>query len=384
MPKAPHDHPAIAIVYDRVNTTFGGAERVLERLHHLYPRAPIFTSVYDKEKASWAAAMTVIPSFLQTFPGAVHHHREYVGLMPLAFETINLDTYDIVISVTSAEAKGVITKADQLHICYLLTPTRYLWSHEAEYTQHPLIELVKRPIFTYLKWWDRAAALRPDNYIPISKTVAARCSQFYQRTPEAVIYPPVELIENASDSTDISEVPTDDYYLVVARLVGYKRIDLAISACAQAKKKLIIIGDGPERVRLQKLASELGAQATTTFLQAVQSTVLTAYYKNCRAFLAPGVEDFGIAALEAHLFGKPSVLHHESGAAEISSEGIASVHIREQTVSAVQDAIKTIEQQHWDAKRIKAVVAQHSAKQFEEQFAEHVETLWKRFTQKHA
>lgn len=381
--------PSIAIIYDRVNTTYGGAENVLQSLHHLFPTAPIFTSVYDKAKATWANAMVVNPSFLQNFPGAIHNHREYVGLMPLAFENLDLDAFDIIISVTSAEAKGVLTKPHQLHICYLLTPTRYLWSHEKEYRQGFLAEVIKKPIFTYLKWWDVAAAKRPDVIIPISSTVAKRCQKYYSRETQAVIYPPVEL---TADTTEAQELPaplksagftSGEYYLVVARLVGYKRIDLAIQACAELGRNLVIIGEGPERASLEKMAANLAekhgklTQTRTLFLQAVQCTVLTAYYKNCRAFLAPGEEDFGIAALEAHLFGKPAILHKQSGAAEISPEGFSSVQLEEQSSEAVKNAMVTTEQHHWQPEKIRQHIAKYRTEEFEKTFAQQVNALWK-------
>jgi len=382
MRKIPTYSPSIAIIYDRVNTTFGGAENVLQSLHHLYPTAPIFTSVYDAKKATWAKSMVVQPSFLQGFPGAKKHHREYVGLMPIAFEELDLDTFDIVISVTSAEAKGVLTKSHQLHVCYLLTPTRYLWSHADEYRQNPIIEFVKKPIFAYMRWWDLAAAQRPDFFIPISNAVAERCRNYYQRPTQEPIYPPVEL-QDDGETTFTPEL--QDYYLVVARLVSYKKIDLAIKSCIKLNRNLLIIGEGPERKKLQKLAADLvsstGSQAKIQFLQAVQSRDLTAYYKNCWAFLAPGEEDFGIAALESHLFGKPAVLHYKSGAAEISPNGVSSTHLVEQSVDALVSAMETTEQHVWQPDRIRQQVAKYRTSAFEKMFDDRIRSLWRSFNQ---
>lgn len=374
--------PKVAIVYDRVNTRFGGAENVLQCLHNVYPDAPLFTSVYDEEKAVWAKSFVVKPTFLQSFPFARTHHRQYVAAMPLAFESLQLDEFDIVISVTSAEAKGVLTKPHQLHVCYLLTPTRYLWSHSDEY-QQGLLEIIKQPIFAYLKWWDLPAAKRPDVLIPISERVAERCTQYYHRQTEAVIYPPVQLAQTEHNTADFPQdlrnEGIEEYYLVVSRLVGYKKIDQAIRACQKLGRNLVIIGDGPDREKLQDLVGSQSSQARILFLKSVQSDLLTAYYKNCRAFLAPGEEDFGIAALESHLFGKPAVLHQKSGSAEISQNGVASIHVSSSETEHVVQAIEKVEQQKWDSSKIQKIVAQYNNETFEKTFASRIDEVWQKF-----
>ncbi len=375
--------PQIALVYDRVNTPFGGAENVLQSLHRLFPDAPLFTSVYDKERAVWAESFEVQPSFLQYLPGAKKYHRQYVGLMPLAFEAHNLKEFDIVISITSAEAKGVLTGPNQLHICYLLTPTRYLWSHRDEYSQG-VLDLIKEPIFRYLRWWDVAAAKRPDVIIPISKRVAERCAKYYHLTPSKELYPPVE-IQAPQEEQSLPEPLSKDgfqkneYYLIVSRFVPYKKIDLAIQACLELGKDLVVIGDGPDQKRLRQLALQYPSQAKIKFLHAVQSKDLTAYYKNCRAFLAPGEEDFGIAALEAHLFGKPAVIHAKSGSAEISPTGVSSVQINEYTVRALKKAMDEIEHRQWNEATIQKQVNAYNTQAFESQFRQRVERLWLNF-----
>src|SRR3989344_1790311 len=167
----------IAIVYDHVNK-WGGAERVLLALHEMFPQAPLYTAVYDADRAPWAEVFSkIIPTFLQKFPFAKNNHEFYPWLTPMAFESLNFDNYDLVISVTSADAKGIITKPGTFHLCYCLTPTRYLWRHDDFYKSHtfPLVH----PLFTYLKSWDLVASRRPDAYLAISKTVQNRISKYY-------------------------------------------------------------------------------------------------------------------------------------------------------------------------------------------------------------
>lgn len=378
--------PRIALVYDRANTKYGGAEHVLTALHQIFPEAPLFTSVYDPEQAEWAKPFQVFSSLVQKLPFAKDNHRHYVGFMPLAFEAFNLDEYDIVISVTSAEAKGVLTKPHQLHLCYLLTPTRYLWSHRDDYKQAWPIEILKKPIFSYLKWWDEAAALRPDIYLPISKRVAERCKTYYQRDTAKVIYPPVCTSETDLNPEPLPEllkahdITAGSYFLVVARLVGYKKVDLAIKAAAELQRPLVIIGDGPEYTNYINRIAEYIPQPKVVLIRSVHSSELAAYYKNCLAFLAPGEEDFGIAALEANAHGKPSILHHKSGAAEISPDKVASVHLQHLTLEDLKQAMLFTEKHAWKPKEIRNIVTMYDTQRFQERFSKYVSSAWETFT----
>src|SRR3989344_8905455 len=184
----------VAIVYDRVNK-WGGAERVLLTLHEMFPKAPLYTSIYDKKKASWAKVFPrVIPSELQRFKFLRDKHEYLSSAMPFVFESHNLKKYDLVISVTSEFAKGVITRPETLHVCYLLTPTRYLWSHYEEYFANNILRILSLPVVKYLRSYDKQIAQRPDLIIAISGEVKKRIKKYYGRE-SVVIFPPVELKE---------------------------------------------------------------------------------------------------------------------------------------------------------------------------------------------
>ena len=378
--------PRVALVYDWVNTRYGGAEQVLLQLHLLYPTAPLFTSVYLPEEAAWAKDFVVKSSLLQRLPFLRRHHRLIAGLMPIAFETLNLQNFDLIISITSAEAKGVLTSPDQLHLCYLLTPTRYLWSHTQAYQQAFWIDWLRKIVFGYLMWWDRTAANRPDQIIPISRVVAARAKQFYHRQTLPVIYPPVSFeqgkimqTEKNRNEGDLSApLPLDfhDYYLVVGRLVSYKKIELAIQACLKLGRKLLIIGDGPERSRLTKIA---GKSKLIYFLRQVPSADLPHFYEQCLAFLAPGEEDFGISPLQALLVGKPAIIYQRSGAAELIQNHRSGIYLPEQSLVELVRAMQQVESQAWDSSQIKQSISAYDAVQFRSQFRQAVDSAWQLF-----
>lgn len=290
----------LALVYDRVNK-FGGAERVLLALHEIWPEAPLYTSVYNPQTAPWAKVFKVRTSFMQNIPFAKTHHELFPWATPIAFEQFDFSEFDVVISVSSAEAKNIITTPKTLHICYCLTPTRHLWSGRHLYPHNFFRSLLS----VNLRMIDQIASQRPDKYIAISKTVSQRIKKYYRKEAE-VIYPPVD-----TDKFKLSK-KTGDYYLVVSRLVPYKKVDLAIKVFNRLNKKLIIIGTGSEEKYLKSIASE-----NIEFLgQKLTDFELLGYYESCRALIFPSVEDFGIASLEAQACGKPVIVNNQGGAKE--------------------------------------------------------------------
>ncbi|HKY73864.1 MAG TPA: glycosyltransferase, partial [Patescibacteria group bacterium] len=291
--------PRIALVYDRVNK-YGGAERVLQFLHTLFPDAPLYTAIYDPKGAPWADGWNVIPSFLQRIPFLRRHHELLGMFMPIVFESFDFSMFDIVISVTSEAAKGIITKPETKHICYLLTPTRYLWVKPKEYERDyyggwKMVLLPFHRLFlAYLQWWDRVAAFRPDSIVPISEVVRKRCEVIYKRKTEPVIYPPIDL---ALFSMKVGVTPPfNSFYLCVTRLVPYKRVDLAIRACKKTGKNLVIIGVGSDEDRLRDIA---GKAVNIFFAGHLTDEELVGYYQQCTGLLFPGEEDFGLTAIEA-------------------------------------------------------------------------------------
>lgn len=366
--------PRIAFVYDRVNK-WGGAERVLLALHEIWPDAPLYTAVYNPQTATWAKPINVIASNLNRLQLIKTHHEWFASLMPYAFESFNFSAYDIVISITSAEAKGIITKPNQLHLCYLLTPTRYLWSHRHEYQGKGLLRTIRKPFMNSLARWDLVAASRPDNYIAISQVVAKRCQTYYHRQCNHVIYPPVEVTTFGNHPSSCLK-PEPGYFLIVSRLVPYKQVDLAIKACNQTGDRLIVVGTGSELTRLKKLAGP-----TITFTGHISDSELACYYHHAKALLFPQEEEFGIVALEAQSAGLPVIAYKKGSASEIIKPGETGILFDTQTESSLITAIHTFKSHTWYDKTIRAHARQFDRIRFIRQFKQTVEDLWQHHLQ---
>ena len=376
----------VALVYDRLNK-WGGAERVLLALHKLFPDAPLYTSVYDANKAPWAKVFKVRTSFLQNFPFTIHHEL-YATLMPIAFESFSskggFDEFDLVISVTSEGAKGIITKPKTKHVCYCLTPTRYLWSGYDEYFKNPVLRFLSKPVVTYLKFWDRIAAQRPDAFIAISKEVQGRIKKYYGRESE-IVYPPLGLdgrkwkVEDGNSKIDnrrsidlqsstlknlsSTVYHPSSYFLIVSRLVPYKKIDLAIKTFNKLKLPLKIIGIGSERRKLKAMA-----KPNIEFLGYLTDKELVRYYSSCRALVFPGIEDFGLTILEAQSFGKPVIAFKAGGALETIIEGKTGLFFDESTVESLSLVIKEFGNMNFDPKDCIEQASKFSFEIFKKQF----------------
>lgn len=372
----------VALVYDRVNK-FGGAERVLQGLHEIYPDAPLYTSVYNKETAPWADGFDVRTTFLQNIPYARTNHEYFAWFAPLAFESFDFSEYDLVVSITSEYAKGIITKPKTFHVCYCLTPTRYLWSGYEDYFQAPWFRAVTKPLVSYLRMWDKVASQRPDAYIAISKTVQGRINKYYERESE-VIYPPVTSFVIARNSEAISsgiatstsansQDPRNDrtekgYFLIVSRLVPYKRVDLAIEAFNKLGWSLKIIGSGRE---YQKLKNRAGP--TIEFFQNLTDRALSRYYQDCTALIFPAEEDFGLAILEAQSFGKPVIAYRGGGAAEIIVEGKTGEFFFPQTAQAFIRVLQAFDSKRYNPRNAIRNAHKFSKERFKREFVQTIE-----------
>lgn len=373
-----------ALVYDRVNK-WGGAERVLLALHEIFPDAPLYTSVYDKEKAKWAKVFEIKSSFLQNFSHIISNHELYPFLMPIAFEQFNFDDYDLVISITSEAAKGIITKPSTRHICYCLTPTRYLWSGYEEYFKNKIFRLLSYPAVSYLQAWDKISSNRPDFYIAASLEVKKRIKKYYKKESE-VIYPPLTINPTGSsfvnpgvgrlkrsenhDSPGVKESKKTNYFLVVSRLVNYKRIDLAIEACNSLALPLKIIGSGKEEKNLKKIAGP-----TIEFLGNVTDEHLINYYSHTKALIHPGIEDFGLTVLEAQKYKKPVIAFKAGGALETIIEGRTGLFFDSQKKESLMQKMQKIDNYGFRDEDFITQIEKFSFKKFKNNFLSLVEKV---------
>jgi glycosyltransferase involved in cell wall biosynthesis len=367
----------VALVYDRVNK-WGGAERVLLSLKKLFPRAPLYTAVYNPKTAPWAKDFEVIPSFLQKFPLARSRHEFYPWLTPLAFESFDFDQFDIVISITSAEAKGIITKPKTLHLCYCLTPTRYLWSGRFDYSRSPgfgaldfLARGSLRVLTPYLTKWDKVASQRPDYYLAISRNVQKRIKKYYHRDAE-VIYPPVDL--KKFKLSTINYQLTSNYFLVVSRLVPYKKIGIVVEAFNKLGWSLKIIGVGSQLNRLKKIAGP-----KIEFLGQLTDQELLRYYYSCQAVICLQEEDFGLVPLEAQACGKPVVSFKGGGALETIIEGKTGEFFYPQTPQALFKLLKRFRPQKYEPRDCRKNAAKFDQEVFIKKFKKEVEKKWETF-----
>ncbi len=391
----------VALVYDRINTQHGGAELVLQAIKQIFPEVTLFGSVVDLKTAVWAQSFSrVIPSFLQHIPRAAALHRWLAQCMPLAFELLDLQAYDLIISVSSAEAKGVLTVPGQLHASYVLAPPRYVYHQQTELldahflTRLPGIRHVALLALSYLRWWDQAAIHRPDVLIPLSKKVAQQLKEVYQLVPkkiDPVLYPPVRLPNSEFEPTTpfpdallkLGLKPDKPFFLQVGRLVAYKKTQLSMEAALKNKHDLVIAGSGPELNKLEKILSTKKQKnlSTILLLGMTEPELLTQLYQHCAVVLAPGEEDFGLTALEANGHGKPVILYEKSGAAEVITHKKHGIHLKNQTVTELSEAMQQACSQTWQPKLLRQNAAKYDTSIFVTAFEQRLQTHWQQTQQ---
>lgn len=337
VPASDHRRLRVALVHDWL-TGMRGGEKVLEVLCELYPDAPIFTLLHNEGSVSPAIERHPIrTSFLQHMPAKRTQYRRYLPLMPMAIESFDFSGFDLILSTSHAVAKGAIPGPNAVHICYCHTPMRYVWEQYDEYFGKGRAGVVTRCAMAMLapalRRWDVRTAGRVHHFIANSENVARKIRRYYNCSAD-VLYAPV-------DCSRFRVSPANDGYdLIVSALVPYKRLDLAIEVYNRSGERLLIVGSGPERTRLERLASR-----NVEFLGWKSEEELVDLYAGCRALIFPGEEDFGIVPLEAMASGKPVVAFAKGGALEtVVEEGAepTGVFFREQTPDALADALQRV------------------------------------------
>lgn len=338
-----------AIVHDYF-TQMGGAEIVAQELVRMMPSADLFSTVALPHcMPAELKNVPVTTSWMQRLPRMKDFYRFYFLLYPYGVSSLDLSKYELVISSSSGYAKGVRTHRDAIHVCYCHTPMRWAWSFDS-YSARESMGSFKRAVFPhlirFLRDWDTGASRQPDHFVANSKTVAARIQRVYGRTAE-VIHPPINL--NRFKPCNEQE----DYYLVLSRLVSYKGIDLAVQACTELNRRLIVIGDGPDRARLASLAGP-----TVQFLGRLSDAEVEHYASRCRALLFPGEEDFGMAPLEIAAAGRPTIAYRAGGAVETILEDVTGVFFDRQTPADLAAAIRRFETMTWHSD----ILSDHASK----------------------
>lgn len=366
----------VALIHDHLAQD-GGAEKVLKVLAEIFPDAPIFTLLYEKQNVvNNFAGHRIETSIIQKLPGGVKHYQWYLFFMPMAVEFFDLRSFDLVISDSSSFAKGAITSPDTLHICYCHTPTRYLWSDTHQYINelkyNKWLKKIISLVLNRLRLWDRAAADRVDLFIANSKTVRRRIYKYYRRE-STVIYPPVELdkfkvAEAGESETAATEKP---YFLAGCRLAPYKRLDIAVAAFKKLGPdyRLKIFGDGVDLKRLKKIA---GGAANIEFLGRVSEEEKARLFANAQAFINPQEEDFGITVVESMAAGRPVVAYRKGGALETVIEGKTGVFFDEQTPEALMAAVRNFRAVDFDPAEIRRHAEQFSVENFKQRMMEFI------------
>ena len=329
----------VAIVHDWL-VTYGGAERVVQRLLEIYPDADIYTLVYDRKKMNrYFPEEKVTASFIQKFPFATKIYTKLLSFMPKAFEKFDLTKYDLVIASSSCCAKGVITSPDTAFIAYIHSPMRYAWDLYYDYYKKSGFAtrfFMKRQM-PKIRLWDFVSSQRIDALASNSSYIARRIKKFWNRDAE-VIYPPVDTDRLSPDGME-----SDDFYVVFSRFVPYKRIDLAIKACGELKKKLVVIGDGSQAKELKALAQKYRG-ADIRFTGRIDDKEVKRCLQRCRALIFCAEEDFGIIPVEAQAAGRPVIAFNKGGAKETVIDGKTGVFFDEQETESVKEAILRFEE----------------------------------------
>jgi glycosyltransferase involved in cell wall biosynthesis len=362
----------IALVHDFL-VACGGAEKVLEVMCEMFPDAPIYTLLHDKEKIRGKfGSKKIYTSFLQKFPKFLRKRYHWLLLFfPVAPETFDLREYDLIISSSGAWSKGIVTKLNTIHIAYIHSPMRFVWDYSEKYLAE---DRKKNPTFlirlylTYLRIWDKSASDRPDHLIANSKYTQSRIEKYYRRESK-IIYPPVEI---KSEIRNPKSVTNSKYFLVVSRLSTYKKIDCVIEAFNKLGLPLVVIGEGRDEKRLKAMANE-----NIRFLGWLSDEKLAEYYGNARAFIFSAVDDFGIAPVEAMAHGVPVLAIRKGGAKEIVEEGVTGEFFEAQTPEVIADCVRRFmeKEKEYDKALIIDKAKAFSKERFKRELEEYIENI---------
>lgn len=366
----------VALVHDHLGQD-GGAERVVRIWQKMFPEAPLYTLVYHPNHAHPEFRGTKIhTSFLQRLPAGSTRYQWYLPLMPTAVERYDLSEYDVVLSSAASFAKGVLTKPNTLHLSYIHSPTRYLWSDSQRYVDElPYSRLLRSiaPIFlTRIRMWDYLAAQRPDVLLANSKVVQGRIRKYYKRSSD-ILYPPVDV------SRFHLGTGKGQYYLAGGRLVTYKRFDIVIKAFNQLGLPLKIYGSGPAQAELRSMA-----HSNIEFLGRVDDKDLPGLYADAIAFLNPQEEDFGITVVEAMAAGRPVIAYAAGGALETIKSGVSGVFFEDQDWEALANTIIRFKTEEFQPKAIRAVAEAFSTEKYMTTFRDTITEAYQHHQQTYA
>ncbi len=364
----------VAIVHDWL-VNYGGAERVVEQMMALYPDADIYTLVYDKKKMErHFPPEKVHTSFVQHLPMATKLYTKLLSMMPKAFESFDLSSYDLVIASSSSCAKGVITSPGTKYLAYIHTPMRYAWDLYFDYYRRSkaITRFFMKRQIPGIRLWDYISSQRIDCLVANSNYIARRIKKFWNRDA-MVIYPPVD-----TDRLSPNKLPPEDFYVVFSRFVPYKRIDLAISAVGQLNGKLVVIGSGSQEKELKSISSKY-RDADIRFTGRISDNEVKDYLQRCRALIFCAEEDFGIIPVEAQACGRPVIAYGKGGALETVIQGKTGVFFNEQKVDSLVNALQEFEKLEKDgifkSEEICRHAATFSAKRFRDQLSKAISEI---------
>lgn len=359
----------IAIVCDWL-TGIGGAEQVVLELHRMYPEAPIYTSQYDPTRIDWFKEATVITTWVNKLPKSLKKFLPVFRAM--SFSKLDLSDYELVISSSGAEAKGVKTGANTVHVCYCHSPTHYYWTRYDDYMANPgfgsfdwLARIGLRTLVKPMRNWDFRAAQKPSYLVTNSNYSKANILRYYKRD-STVIYPPVDIEKYSSEEVKNEQ---RDGFVVVGRQTPYKRIDLAVAACTKLNVDLVVIGDGPENKKIRSFAGP-----SINFVGQVSDNQKADYLKSAKALIFPGVDDFGITAVEALASGTPVIAFNEGGVLDYIDKDNGLL-FGSQTIDSLSEAINKFEDLKFDHHKVKLSSFRFSTKAFREDFDRFISSL---------